>query len=199
MLPDPGDRPQAPKPLRAVQIFVNTLDSENVIDELTTVEELGEALVRAGVLDPREQLGTRDLGPAIAVREGLRSLLLANNGVPAEASALAPLERAAEAARFTLAVADGSSARLVATARGIDGALGRLLAIVHEASLDGSLPRLKACSRDVCLWVFYDRSRNGSGKWCATSVCGNRTNTKAYRSRLAAPPGERHGAPGSVR
>jgi predicted RNA-binding Zn ribbon-like protein len=186
MLPDPGGRAQAPEPLRAVQLFVNTLDSENLIEELTTGEELREALVRAGVLDPGEQLAPRDLEPALAVREALRSLLLANNGVPPEASALAPLGEAAAAARFTLVVADGSSTRLVPTASGIDGALGRLLVIVHEASLDGSLQRLKACCRDVCLWVFYDRSRNVSSKWCAASVCGNRTNTRAYRNRRAA-------------
>ena len=51
---------------------------------------------------------------------------------------------------------------------------------------DGTWWRLKGCPRDVCHWLFYDRSRNGSGKWCAMSVCGNRTNTKAYRRRAAA-------------
>ncbi len=189
MLPDPGGRAQAPEPLRAVQLFVNTLDSENVVEELTGIDELREALVRAGVLDSREQLDPGDLEPALAVREALRVLLLANNGVPADASALAPLGQAAAAARFTLVIAEGSPTQLVPTATGIDGALGRLLAIVHEASLDGNLQRLKACYRDVCLWVFYDRSRNGSSKWCATSVCGNRTNTKAYRNRRAARSG----------
>ena len=183
MLPDPGGRAQAPEPLRAVQLFVNTIDSENVIEELTSVEELRRALVRTGVLDSGERLDPADLEVAIGVREGLRALLLANNGVPADAAALEPLERAADAARFTLVVAGGTRTRLVPTATGIDGALGRLLAIVHESAHDGSLKRLKACCRDVCLWAFYDRSRNGSGKWCAASVCGNRTNTKAYRRR----------------
>jgi predicted RNA-binding Zn ribbon-like protein len=189
MLPDPGGRAQAPEPLRALQLFVNTIDSENVIEELTSVEELRQALVRTGVLGPGERLDAADLEVAIGVREGLRALLLANNGVPVGAEALEPLERAADAARFTLTVADGTRTRLVPTATGIDGALGRLLAIVHEASVDGSLPRLKACCREVCLWIFYDRSRNGSSKWCATSVCGNRTNTKAYRSRRAGRAG----------
>jgi predicted RNA-binding Zn ribbon-like protein len=50
---------------------------------------------------------------------------------------------------------------------------------------DGSWERLKGCPRDVCHWVFYDRSRNRSSTWCAMSVCGNRTNTRAYRRRLA--------------
>jgi predicted RNA-binding Zn ribbon-like protein len=169
--------------LRAVQLFVNTIDSENVIEELTSVKRLRRVLVRAGLLHTRGQLAPQDLELAIGVREALRSLLLANNGVPADPAALEPLERAAEAARFTLEFDLHARPRLVPTAPGIDGALGRLLAIVHEASLDGSLRRLKACCRDVCLWIFYDRSRNSSSKWCATSVCGNRTNTKAYRAR----------------
>ena len=185
MLPDPGGRAPAPEPLRAVQLFVNTLDPENVIEELTDAAALRRMLAQANVLDPDAEIAERDLSSAIAVREALRALLLANNGIPADLDALTPLELAARAARFTLVVGEDARTRLVPTAPGIDGALGRLLAIVHEAALDGSLARLKACSRDVCHWIFYDRSRNGSSKWCATSVCGNRTNTIAYRRRRA--------------
>ena len=75
---------------------------------------------------------------------------------------------------------------LVAEAPVVDGALGRLVALVLTAQADGSLARLKACRRDVCHWVFYDRSRNRASHWCAMSVCGNRTKTKAYRRRRAA-------------
>ena len=66
---------------------------------------------------------------------------------------------------------------------GLAAGLGRILAVVHDSMTDGTWWRLKACPRDVCHWAFYDRSRNGSGKWCSMSVCGNRTNTKAYRRR----------------
>ena len=77
-------------------------------------------------------------------------------------------------------------ARLVPRTPGVDGALGEILAVVHRSMADGTWSRLKGCPRDVCHWAFYDRSRNGSGKWCAMSVCGNRTNTKTYRRRVAA-------------
>ena len=183
MLPDPGDRSPAPEPLRALQLFVNTLDTENGIEELTGPETLRQVLVDAKVLAPGTELTEADLPRALAVREALRALLLANNGIAAEPGRLAPLERAARAGRLTLQIGEDGRPQLVPTAEALDGALGRLVAIVHEAALDGSLARLKACCRDVCHWVFYDRSRNGSSKWCATSVCGNRTNTKAYRRR----------------
>jgi len=57
--------------------------------------------------------------------------------------------------------------------------------IVYTAMADGTWSRLKACRRDVCRWLFYDRSRNRSAVWCRMAVCGNRTKTKAYRARKA--------------
>ena len=185
MLPDPGGREPAPEPLRAVQLFVNTLDLEHDVDELTSVAALRGVLARAGVLRRGEGLREGDLRAALEVREALRALLLQRSGVPATPQELAPLDRAADAARLTLRREHGR-VRLVPQADGLAGALGRLLAIVQEAEADGTLARLKACPRDACRWVFYDRSRNASGKWCAASVCGNRTNVRRYRRRLAA-------------
>ena len=184
--PDPGSRPPAPEPLRKVQAFVNTRDIENVRDELETPAGLQAALTRIGLLeaDP-PPLRERDRLAAVRMREALRSLLLGNNGGTTEPEALAELEGVAGRSRFTVSFQEGH-ARLVPTAGGIDGALGRLVAIVQGAMLDGSWPRLKACRRDVCHWAYYDRSRNGSSTWCATSVCGNRVNTRTYRQRHAA-------------
>ena len=186
MLPDPGGRTPAPGALRSVQLFVNTLDIENGVDELSSPDALAVVLERAGVAEPGLQPGETDLRAALDVREALRALLLANNGVPVAAEALAPLERASRAGHLAAAFTSGGSGELVAEAPGVDGALGRLVAIVVRAAADGSLARLKACRRDVCHWVFYDRSRNSGSHWCAMSVCGNRTKTKAYRRRRAA-------------
>jgi predicted RNA-binding Zn ribbon-like protein len=186
MLQNPGGRESAPEPLRLVQAFVNTLDIENEVEELVSPRALEEVLVRIGALPEGEgPLHDADLHVALDTREALRSLALANSGVPLDPSAPPALERTARAAHFTVRFAREGRARLVPTATGLDGALGRVLAVVHEAMTDGSWSRLKGCPRDVCHWVFYDRSRNGSGKWCAMSVCGNRTNTRAYRLRAA--------------
>ena len=186
MLPNPGGRESAPEPLRLVQAFVNTLDIENGVEELESPDALRRTLVRIGALhDGGGSLHDADLHAAVDVREALRSLLLANSGVPLDPAAPPALERAARAAHLTLRVADDGRARLLPGADGVDGALGRILAIVHESMAAGTWRRLKGCPRDVCHWAFYDRSRNGSGKWCAMSVCGNRTNTRAYRRRAA--------------
>jgi predicted RNA-binding Zn ribbon-like protein len=186
MLLDPGGREPAPGRLRLVQAFVNTLDIENGVEELSSPAALRDVLVRVGALgDDVGALHEADLRIALETREALRSLALANSGVPLPPDVPATLERAARAAQFTLRFDADGRARLVPAAEGVDGALGRVLAVVHEAMADDSWPRLKGCPRDVCHWVFYDRSRNASGKWCAMSVCGNRTNTKVYRRRRA--------------
>ena len=100
----------------------------------------------------------------------------AGGAAPLTASDLAVAIEAREALR---------ALALVPQTDGLAAGLGRILAVVHDSMTDGTWWRFKACPRDVCHWAFYDRSRNGSGKWCSMSVCGNRTNTKAYRRRAA--------------
>ena len=183
MLRDPGDRAPAPEPLRAVQAFVNTVDSEHGIEELDTPEALRELLVRLGLLAAGEPVTDDDHARALDVREALRALLLANNGGSVGPESLETLSAAGRSGGLAVTFTGTGAAELAATAPGADGALGGLVAIAFTAIVGGSWPRLKACRRDVCHWVFYDRSRNGSSTWCAMSVCGNRTKTRAYRTR----------------
>jgi predicted RNA-binding Zn ribbon-like protein len=185
VIADPGQRDPAPEPLRLVQAFVNTRDIENGIDELSSAAALGRVLAELRIPVPAASLGDAELATALETREALRALALGNSGLPVDRAHLETLERVAGAARYTIAL-DGGGARLVPAADGLDGALGRILAVVERSMADGSWWRLKGCPRNVCHWAFYDRSRNGSGKWCAMSVCGNRTNTRSYRRRAAA-------------
>jgi len=186
VLPDPGGRAPAPWPLRGVQLFANTLDIENGVDELVTPADAVAALVRAGVVEGGVQASEADLRTALEVREALRAVLLANNGGPVLADAHATLEAAARAGHLGVRFDDEGRALLEAETTGVTGALAGLVAIAATAMADGSWARLKACRRDVCHWIFYDRSRNGASIWCAMSVCGNRTKTRTYRSRRRA-------------
>lgn len=52
-----------------------------------------------------------------------------------------------------------------------------------EAFLSPQVTRLRLCAAEDCQRAFYDRSRNGLGKWCSTASCGNRMKTRAYRQR----------------
>jgi predicted RNA-binding Zn ribbon-like protein len=58
-----------------------------------------------------------------------------------------------------------------------------LLAIALRAMIDGRWQRLKTCPGEHCGWVFYDHSRNNSGRWCSMAVCGGRTKARTHYQR----------------
>jgi predicted RNA-binding Zn ribbon-like protein len=82
--------------------------------------------------------------------------------------------------------AQRTRARRAASSSGVEGALGRILAIVHASIADGTWMRLKACHEHGCEWAFYDHTKNRSGAWCNMGVCGNRAKARAFRERRAA-------------
>jgi predicted RNA-binding Zn ribbon-like protein len=94
------------------------------------------------------------------------------------------LNRAAAAAHLTPVLDEDGHAQLLPRAAGLDGALGLVIAAAYDAMVDGSWARLKACPREVCHWVFYDASRNRSARWCAMSVCGNRSKKARLVARV---------------
>jgi predicted RNA-binding Zn ribbon-like protein len=173
----------APQPLELVQRFVNSVDLESGEDELTSPAELRAWLAERDLIGPRETVTKADLSRALDVREGLRALLMANNGMPADEQRVARLDAAAARAGVRVVFQPGAEPHLAPEAGGVDGAIGRLLAIVAGAVEHGHWPRLKACPRDVCHWAFYDRSKNRSGRWCLMEVCGNIEKARAFRER----------------
>src|SRR5690349_7835969 len=164
----------APGRLELVRRFANTLDEEHGREALHSPEQLRKLLAELRLLDRRARVTSSDLARAHDLRDTIRELALANNGVPTDASLEATL----------VVRIDAEAAELEPLSRDVDGALAQLVGVVYTAMADGTWPRLKACRRDVCQWLFYDRSRNRSAVWCSMAVCGNRTKTKAYRARL---------------
>jgi predicted RNA-binding Zn ribbon-like protein len=49
---------------------------------------------------------------------------------------------------------------------------------------DEDLSRLRQCQDDACGWLFLDRSKNGSRRWCSSADCGNRARAKRHYQRL---------------
>jgi predicted RNA-binding Zn ribbon-like protein len=129
-----------------------------------------------------------DLARAIAVREALRAVLLHRGGLEIDPAAPGVLEAAARRARLALHFDDQGRVEPAAQAAGVDGALGRLLAIVARAQADGTWDRLKVCPSETCQWAFYDRSRNRSAVWCDMKVCGNRAKVRSFRNRARESP-----------
>ncbi len=172
-------RDPAPGPLATLQAFVNTLDREGP-ELLPDAEALRTWLADAALLDGDAAVGAAEYARAIALREALRDVLSGDD------AAVERVNEAGERAGLRPVLRRSGGSALEPTAGGVDGALGRLVAIVHGAVADGSWAHLKACERDSCRWAFYDHSKNHSGRWCDMEVCGAREKSaRAYRRRRA--------------
>lgn len=65
------------------------------------------------------------------------------------------------------------------------GAVGDAVARAAYALLTGDeLHRLKHCG--ACHWLFLDRSKNGSRRWCSMEDCGTSMKMRRYVARRAA-------------
>jgi len=177
----------APGELERVRRFVNTWDEEDRTDALANPAALADWLAGEGLLGKGERATAADLKRTRALRHALRATLLSHHGDELEPEAPAVLCEASRRARLEVRFAEDGSSRLEPAAPGVDGALGRLVTIAHEAERDGTWRRLKICPADDCLWAFYDKSRNRSAVWCDMRVCGNRHKVREYRARSAPP------------
>ena len=185
----------APGVLEIVRSFVNTYDADELTEDLGSPDELVGWLAGHELLgDAGPQRATAaDLRRAIELREALRAHLRAHHGDPLRAGAAEVLDAAARRARLTVRFTGPDETALQPEASGVDGALGRLLAIVTAAIEDGTWRRLKVCPADDCQWAFYDESRNRSATWCDMKVCGNRAKVRGFRERARSDAAPRTG------
>ena len=178
-------RDPAPGALRLVEEFLNTNDLEGDRDQFATPGALRDWLAERVLLEPGTPATSEELTSATELRDALRALAAAHNQLPADAaSAVKVLNRAAADARLVPRLTSAQELAIEPQASGVAGALGRIVAIVHQAIADGTWGRLKACERDSCRWAFYDQSKNRSGRWCHPAICGNRERSRrAYHRR----------------
>jgi predicted RNA-binding Zn ribbon-like protein len=175
----------APGALETVRAFVNTRDIDHDVEELAAPAQLVAWLREHELLDGERDVRATaaDLRRAVELREALRAHLLSHHDQPLPESAAQTLDAASRRARLTVRFTGPDETRLEPEAAGVDGAVGRLLAIIAAAIADGSWSRLKACPADTCQWAFYDASRNRSAVWCDMRVCGNRAKVRGFRER----------------
>jgi predicted RNA-binding Zn ribbon-like protein len=171
--------------IQLIQDFVNTNDVEGGNDELATPAYLHAWLADRGFGVEGTLVGNAAHARAIAVREGIRALGLANNGEPIDIGLVDAMNEAARSAAVIVSVTpDGEGGwDLQPASEGVDGFIGRVLGELATAMADGTWARVKACRRETCRWLFYDRSRNHSGTWCSMAGCGSRMKARAYRAR----------------
>ena len=188
---------QAPGELERVRRFVNTREVGHMTDRLSDPAALVVWLEQEGLAPAGTRATRADLARAIELREALRTILLAHNG-PGTGSgggrggaggAYRTLDEAGARARLRVRFGDDGSASLAPDAAAVSGALGRLVAVVHDSIGQGTWGRLKVCRDHSCEWAFYDHTKNRSGAWCSMEGCGNRAKARAFRERRAAQTG----------
>ncbi len=73
--------------------------------------------------------------------------------------------------------------KLIPIAPKLEAALGFIAGSFAESLARGNPSRIKICKNKDCLWVFYDRSKNKSRKWCEGAACGNLMKVRRFRER----------------
>ena len=181
-LPPSEEGEEAPGDLELVRAFVNTRELDPDREELADPEALA-TWIRGRGIGVSRPLDRSDLDRAIAFREGLRSVLLANSGGRLEPAALDALRAAATSAPVEIRIGDDGVFAATPACDGLDALIAAVLTAAAAAQDTGEWERLKACTSEECLWAFYDRSRNRSRHWCSMEVCGNRAKTRTYRAK----------------
>ena len=100
------------------------------------------------------------------------------HGKDAPASALNVIR---DLAANALLGAEVSGAPATLKFTGIDKIIGAIAWSALDLIRGDELSRLKQCPPDDCRWLFIDRTKNGSRRWCDMATCGNRAKKQGRR------------------
>ena len=176
--------PPAPGDLEVLQRFTN-LHVHRADDESTDppAAVIRDFLVDRGLLSHDERLTERDRETYLALRDAIRGLIEAGDDASIPAEDADVIDRIGLAAGLHPHFRAGHVPTLEPRGRGVAAAFGAIVAIAFVSAFDGSFAHLKLCSDETCRAVFYDRSKNHSGRWCSMATCGNRNKVRAWRER----------------
>jgi predicted RNA-binding Zn ribbon-like protein len=174
----------APGGLELVQRFMNLHEHAPDVDgDLPPTREMLETFLRErGLIDDRTRFTDADRRDALELRRALHAKVRAHAGAPMPDRDARVIDSAAKHAGLHPHFGTDGPA-LVPSEKGVVGALGRIVAAAFLADLEGTWADLKECAGPNCSSVFFDRSKNHSGRWCSMSTCGNRAKVRAWRDR----------------
>lgn len=181
-----ADAEHLPPQIQLLRDFVNTYEPQVDNESLLDWAALKDWFVRQRLLPNDAQVTDVDLAATLAVREGLRNVLLTHAGHDADPTALDAFHTVL--ADFPVRLVFEAGGYRLASARtdAIGQALSELLDAVRQTTQDGTWSRLKVCARDTCRWAYYDASRNQVRRWCSMAGCGNHIKMRrAYATRKA--------------
>ncbi len=157
--------------LEGVRRFCNTVNRENGADAWRSAAELDAWLAREGYQVGRSR--PADLRWMRLVRDAIWESVRTRTREPIVAAVPQVLVRCE--------ARDGTVRLVPSTGGTVEGVVADLVLRICDADRVGMFGRLKSC--DHCRWIFYDTSRNRTGRWCSMQACGGREKAKSYRRR----------------
>jgi predicted RNA-binding Zn ribbon-like protein len=182
-----SERYPVPAEIALLYEFLNSLDERTYVeggaphvpvDEISSKAKLTKwlrerGLLRSGVITSAQHLR------AIELRSALREWIISGR----HRSKRRRLNMALQDYNLVSEISEDGVALKPAECGMRSGLVEIVIELVRLDAV-GQTGRLKACESDECHWVFFDRSKPSSRRWCSSSHCGNRHKTRAYRSRL---------------
>ena len=169
--------------LRSYADIVRFTELANGLDGPTA-----KRLARRAEQDPRRAAAVYELG--IALREAIWGVFsaIASGEAPRDAD-LALIGDAAAAGRARERLVydrSGVGWSLPADGDALERPLWEIASSAADVLTSAELDRVKECASDTCEWVFLDRSRNRSRRWCDMSDCGNRAKARRFQAKTRA-------------
>jgi len=176
--------PAAPGDLELLQRFVNLHEHDERGRTVDPPSEMIRSFLEdRGLLTPGERFSNADRETYLRLRAAIRGLVDADpeDRTPAEDAEV--IDQIGLAAGLHPHFHAAGSPTLEPKGDGVAAAFGTIVAIAFVASFDGTFAQLKSCADETCRAVFYDKSKNHSGRWCSMATCGNRAKVRAWRER----------------
>jgi predicted RNA-binding Zn ribbon-like protein len=203
-----SDRPASPPPFEWVGgapalDFINTVTwsaPARTNERLRSYADLVRWAQHAGLANPAESRSLhrqaaarpREAGRvflrALHLRDALREVFAAHAvGAEPDRAAMDRLNRFIGQAlgRLRLGRAEGRWAWEWAPRKDLERPLWRTAWSAAQLLTSAELAALRQCANDQCGWVFLDRSRNHTRRWCDMRVCGNNEKARRFYRRRA--------------
>src|SRR5213592_2618988 len=183
---------QVPDALANLYDFANTLDVRHFThhgvphrqdDELTSADDLAAWMAQRKLARPAAKITPAMFEAALGLRASLRDYLQHDPAERRSRSATRALNAAIAAFPLRAELGDEAGVALRPTRDDALAGLSAVAAELYDGAHDGSLDRLKMCAAEECRRVFFDRSKPATRRWCMSTLCGNRSKTRAYRER----------------
>jgi predicted RNA-binding Zn ribbon-like protein len=181
--------------------FVNTLDERHApkgpVELLSSYERLLVFCEQAGLLNSLEarrlkrSAGESNTPAVLARAKELREALFgiftaASQGAPPPEAALDTLNDMLVETHHARVIA-WEPPRYVWQCEGADleptTPLGRIAEAAAALLTSADVGFIKECGSATCRWLFLDRTRNHSRRWCDMKTCGNRTKARRFHER----------------